>query len=85
MQLWQINHTDLFKTAKDNGRQSCPKVVYGLAGYERTPAPALILRNVARHGFVEFKYIKEVRSFSYELDVLIEPVRDMVGAVVFTT
>jgi hypothetical protein len=84
MQLWKINHTDLFKTAKDNRRQSCPKVAYGLAGYVCTPAPALILRNVARHGFVEFKEIKEVRSFSYGLNVLIKPVRDMVGAVVFT-
>jgi hypothetical protein len=36
-----------------------------------------LVRNVTRHGGIEFNEIKEVRGFFYRTNVAIEPARDL--------
>jgi hypothetical protein len=63
----------------DNGRQSFPKVSYGLAGYRRAFATIRCSGglNVARHGAVEFHKVKTIREPSDRLDVVINPTWDL--------
>ena len=66
----------------DNRRQSFPKVAYGLGGYGRTFATGffsldLNVNNVTCQGHAKFSKIKKGQVFSYRLDVLIKPARDL--------
>src|SRR6266404_70986 len=82
----RIMNTHLSETTMDNRCQYYPKVANGLAGHGRTFATRLFtfLLDMAHHGDVEFNEIKQVRGVCNSHNVLIHPVRDMGGAVLFT-